>query len=339
MYEYEKQRLVRISSYAGARPDYVQGGGGNTSVKFDDTLMAIKASGYMLKDITPDRGYITLDYRKVRDYYGSVDPGADGDHEAESLRVSLESIRLLEGMENKRPSVEAGFHSFLGKCVIHTHSVYANILCCSAEGEDIAGKILSGMRYVFVPYLDPGFRLALTIKKITDEYTSENGAPPDLIFLKNHGLIVHSDKDERAIELHEKANDLIREHFGIKDYPVPAVRKVEGGFSSATDYIGDFIDSHGADEAYFGNVRLFPDQLVYIGSKLGKEIRIKDGAGIRYAVGEKEAGAIEETLLGVTFVINSIEKAGLTLTQMDERAADFISNWEGEKYRSEVIRK
>ena len=44
----------KLSQTAGARADYVQGGGGNTSVKLADGLMAIKASGYCLKDITPE---------------------------------------------------------------------------------------------------------------------------------------------------------------------------------------------------------------------------------------------------------------------------------------------
>ena len=50
-----------MSNTAGKRSDYVQGGGGNTSVKFDDTLMAIKASGFRLDQITPDNAYAVLD--------------------------------------------------------------------------------------------------------------------------------------------------------------------------------------------------------------------------------------------------------------------------------------
>ena len=38
--------FVRMSQAVGARADYVQGGGGNTSVKFLDGKMAIKASGF-----------------------------------------------------------------------------------------------------------------------------------------------------------------------------------------------------------------------------------------------------------------------------------------------------
>ena len=40
-----------LSNRIGARPDYVQGGGGNTSVKLDGGLMAVKASGFRLSDV------------------------------------------------------------------------------------------------------------------------------------------------------------------------------------------------------------------------------------------------------------------------------------------------
>jgi len=46
MYEQERKRMMAISQYAGLRADYVQGNGGNTSYKFDDEMMAIKALGY-----------------------------------------------------------------------------------------------------------------------------------------------------------------------------------------------------------------------------------------------------------------------------------------------------
>ena len=54
------ENFRRVSSTVGARADYVQGGGGNTSVKLDGGLMAIKASGYCLKDIDVDKAYALM---------------------------------------------------------------------------------------------------------------------------------------------------------------------------------------------------------------------------------------------------------------------------------------
>ena len=63
-FEDNRERLEnfsRVSQSVGARADYVQGGGGNTSVKLENGLMAIKASGFCLKDITPEKAYAVLE--------------------------------------------------------------------------------------------------------------------------------------------------------------------------------------------------------------------------------------------------------------------------------------
>ncbi len=61
--------FARLSAAAGSRADYVQGGGGNTSVKLADGRMAIKASGFCLSDIRPDQSYAVLDGAAVRAFY------------------------------------------------------------------------------------------------------------------------------------------------------------------------------------------------------------------------------------------------------------------------------
>lgn len=339
MYSEGKTQLKNISSYAGARKDYVQGGGGNTSTKFDDRLMAIKASGYTLGEITEEKGYVTVDYRKIIDYYNTVDTTQDKDFEKESLEAALGSVELLPGMENKRPSVEVGFHAFLKKCVIHTHSVYANILCCCEEGREVADSVFAGtgLKYVFIPYIDPGFRLTFAVKSATAAFEKQHGAAPDVIFLENHGVIVHADTDAEAIAMHEKVNNRIREHFGVDAFPAPAIIQAGQGYASDTEYLKGFIQRFGASEEYFNGLKLYPDQLVYLGGKMGSAIQIRDGEVI-YTTAEKEAVTMEETLLGAVYVIDMIEKAGLHLRQMDEKGVSFISNWESEKYRAQQIK-
>ena len=339
MYENEKKQMREISSYAGARKDYVQGGGGNTSTKFDARLMAIKASGYTLAEITEEKGYVTVDYKNILDYYRSVDISWAADFEKKSLEVSLNNVVLLPGMENKRPSVEVGFHSLLKKCVIHTHSVYANILCCCEEGRAVADDIFAGLdvKYTFIPYIDPGFRLTLAISEMLTSFSDKSGRMPDVIFLENHGVITHADNSEETIALHETVNDRIREYFNIGEFPQPAIRGSEHGFASDTAYLKDFLKKYDFDDAYFNALRLYPDQLIYLGSKIGGAIRITDG-DIGYIAGEKEALTMEETLLGVAFVIDMISQKNLHLRQMDEKGASFINNWESEKYRSQLIK-
>jgi rhamnose utilization protein RhaD (predicted bifunctional aldolase and dehydrogenase) len=55
MYKEMLKNLEYISKEVGLPIEYTQGGGGNTSVKLDNELMAVKASGFKLKQINPKR--------------------------------------------------------------------------------------------------------------------------------------------------------------------------------------------------------------------------------------------------------------------------------------------
>jgi rhamnose utilization protein RhaD (predicted bifunctional aldolase and dehydrogenase) len=141
------QELIQISHYAAADIAYIQGGGGNTSVKLDEHRMAVKASGCKLSVMGETEGYVVVDYKLIKDYFNDANPD-NAQFEIESAQVLKDAIVTIEGLKELRPSVEAGFHSVLKKYVIHTHSVYANILCCSAEGKGIAKKLFVDTSYL-----------------------------------------------------------------------------------------------------------------------------------------------------------------------------------------------
>ena len=148
------ENFRRVSGTVGARADYVQGGGGNTSVKLDGGLMAIKASGYCLKDIDVDKAYAVLDYVSLRDFYNNTDPKTLDDVEKTGSERAKASIQTIEGLAALRPSVEAGFHSLLDRFVAHSHSVYANLATCAEDGRAVVARALEGADYTwgFVPF-------------------------------------------------------------------------------------------------------------------------------------------------------------------------------------------
>ena len=73
-----------ISKEVGLPIEFTQGGGGNTSVKLNDELMAVKASGYKLKQISPSEGYVVVNYKIIFDYYKQVKLNQEKDFEIES---------------------------------------------------------------------------------------------------------------------------------------------------------------------------------------------------------------------------------------------------------------
>ena len=333
--------MKTISNYAGLRVDYVQGGGGNTSYKFNDQLMAIKASGYTLKEVEEEAGYVTVDYAKIKDQYASLMENENVDVEKETLAINLESINLLEGMDNLRPSVEVGFHSYLPRAVVHTHSVCSNLLCCSEEGRDTAKKIfgVSEFGYIYIPFINPGYMLSMHIKDEVAVFKAKNGKLPDLIFMESHGIIASNDDFERAMEIHEKANQMIIDHFSATAFPIASIKKTEDGVFSDTPFIHDFIMNFSADNKYFDEVILYPDQMVYLAGNLGKTIIVdKKNNTIQYKVTEKLAQTIEELILGVAYIISEISRNDLTLKLLCDEGIDFIRNWESEKYRASLVK-
>ncbi len=111
---------------------------------------------------------------------------------------------LFESREDPaapKPSVEAVFHAYLltlpgVEWVGHTHSVAVNRILCSKRAEEFAGRrvfpdevVCCGPESVFVPYADPGLKLAVEIRRRTQAYVQAHGTPPRVILLGNHGVI------------------------------------------------------------------------------------------------------------------------------------------------------
>ena len=334
--------LIDISQYAGNRADYTQGGGGNTSVKNEEKgLMLIKASGYRLVDIDDTTAFVAVDKNKIYNYYTSVDRSVEKDYEKESAEVSKSSIVPLEGIATLRPSVEVGFHAILKKYVIHTHSVYANLLTCSQEGEALAAKLFADkdFGFIFLPYINPGFELTLAMKDKIDEYVKNTGKYPEVIFMKNHGLVVTGDYIDRVKAVNTDVNETIRNYFGLEDN----FRKVnlvatETGFKSETSIVTDYVKANKLDKAVLDQTPLYPDQLVYLNNILAHSpntMVVADGT-VYYNADIKQATTLEETLAAYLFVVTTVKKANLTVSTMNEKEVYFINNWEAEKYRRSV---
>lgn len=343
----------RVSCAAGARPDYVQGGGGNTSVKLDGGLMAIKASGFCLKDIRPDKAYAVMDYEGLRKFYNGSEPGDYEDVEKTGSAKAKELTKTIEGLAQLRPSVEAGFHSILDTYVVHTHSVYANLAACAQECTDIVKAALADADYSFgvVPYTDPGVRLTFMIRDELARVEKETGKRPAIIFMVNHGLIAHHDDPDECLKIHADANERIARAFGLtgESFPKVAVKAVEDGIYEADcAFLKEQLTSGEFDEKFFLETPLYPDQMVFlIGTfEFGKGVPEKDHCLADPETGkvlmnmpEAKSLVIAETLTAVTFIANAIRKNGKTLSTMGEAAKHFIANWESEKYRKSLAGK
>ena len=342
----------RMSKQVGDRADYVQGGGGNTSMKTDDGLMAIKASGFRLSDITPDNAYALIDYKQLSAFYFDTDPASLDDIEKAGSEKAKSLIKTIPELPALRPSVEAGFHSILDRFVIHSHSVYCNLAACAAECDQVLAEAFADAPYTYavVPYTDPGAKLTFIIRDAIRETEVRTGKRPAVIVMKNHGLTVHDEDADRAIALHEDVNTRIAAAFGVSfdAFPKPAVAAAGDDFVSATPYLKEILSSGKYSSDQLLNNPLYPDQMVFFKGTLlpsGEELRDNscvinpaDGS-ITYRMKESQAQVLEETLSAVIFIHEQLEKKGLHIQYMGQDARSFIDNWESEKYRKSLSQK
>ena len=347
------ENFTRVSTGVGARPDYVQGGGGNTSAKLAGGLMAIKASGYCLKDIRSDKAYAVLNYDALRKFYYGSDPADFEDVEKAGSDQAKANTQVIEGLAQLRPSVEAGFHSILDTYVAHSHSVYANLCTCAKELPDIAKKALADADYTWgwVSYVDPGARLTFSIRDELRRVEAETGRRPAAIFMQNHGLIAHSDDPDECLRIHTDVNDRIARAFGIQngDFPAVSIRELGDGLSEAVcPYLTEQLASGDFSEKFLLESPLYPDQLVFLTGTFsfgegmpaeGQAVCNPKTGAVTFNMPAAKAQVIAETLTAIVFICRTIAKNGYTLSTMGEAAKAFIANWESEKYRKSLAGK
>ncbi len=341
----------RLSQTAGARSDYVQGGGGNTSAKLDDSLMAIKASGFRLGQITPERAYAVVDYAALREFYRDTDPAGLDDVEAAGSAAARTATREIPGLETLRPSVETGFHAILERFVLHSHAVWANLICTAAGGPELAAEVMAaaGENFAFVPYINPG--TALTFAIAAARAAAGN---PRVIFLQNHGLIVTGDAADEVLTLHDRVNEAAAARFGLalSDWPEIQIAAEGDCWRSATPWLTERLRDGEWEFGWLVDEALYPDQLVFLRGhvELGTDRAIFEQnpelqalidpatGAVYYRSTETEARTIEETLVAVLFIRDQLARHGLEVVSMDRAGQSFIAGWEVESYRRSVGR-
>ena len=177
------ESLVEYSNRYGSDPGMVLAGGGNTSMKTDQTLY-VKGSGTSLATITED-GFVVMSRRKLGEIWRNKYPKDQAEREAAVLSDMMAA--RLPGEESKRPSVETLLHDlFPQKYVLHVHPSRVNALTCSAEGADGVKRLFP--EAVWVDECEPGYILASRCREKLAEHKEKTGRDANVVFLQNHGI-------------------------------------------------------------------------------------------------------------------------------------------------------
>jgi rhamnose utilization protein RhaD (predicted bifunctional aldolase and dehydrogenase) len=165
---------------------------GNTSAKISAETFLVKASGSNLG---------TLDEKGVVECRATTLLSMLGKKNLADTEIDSGLLAARVDAKAKKPSVEALFHAYLLSLpgiefVGHTHAPNVNSILCSPRAREFAAKrilpdeiVCCDVASVFVPYTDPGLKLAQIIRNEVEKFLADFGRPPRVILMENHGII------------------------------------------------------------------------------------------------------------------------------------------------------
>ncbi|MGC0418227.1 bifunctional aldolase/short-chain dehydrogenase [Embleya sp. AB8] len=243
------------SRLIGTEPTLVLHGGGNTSVKAEVAdvtgapidVLYVKGSGHDLASIGPE-GFAPLRLARLRELL--TVPALSDAQMVNELRCALLDAAAPD------PSVEALLHAMLPhRAVQHSHADAILTLTNLADGEAVIRDVF-GDDVAIVPYVMPGFDLAVRCAEVWREQAD---AATTGIVLLNHGLFTFGDDTreayERHLELITRAERHLSEHASAVRVAAPGpARPTSAELASLRREISDaaggpMIVARHADEA------------------------------------------------------------------------------------------
>jgi len=167
-------------------------GEGNTSARIDKDRFIVKASGTHLGSMRPE----DIVECRVSPLFELLARRSATD---EQISASLYESRV--DTSSKKPSVETLFHAYLlslpgVEFVGHTHATAVNTILCSSLGKQFAAHrifpdevVCCGSESLYIPYVDPGLKLAQSIKRSITSFYKRKQNYPRVILLQSHGVI------------------------------------------------------------------------------------------------------------------------------------------------------
>jgi len=319
------EQLISSSIDVGGAIDFVQGGGGNTSLKLSHNLMAIKTSGIRLTDMSMSSGYTLVDFPSISE---QLTPSLSEDAYSSLL---TENIIPKDGFATGKPSMETGFHTILANSVIHTHSVYCNVLTCAENGYERLSDLFSDspFEWCWIPYCNPGLQLTLEIKRQLQETPTLS-----VFFLENHGIIVTGDNPSEALKLHQIINETVRSTLEL-----PAMQLSYDLSPTRSDHNGEDITSYSMTSSFSKDTNfiqshvLFPDQAIY----LSDGFNLQNGT-CTFTANTKKAAYMAETFLAYDYILTQQEQQGLTPRYINLQKIEEVAALPSEEYRKGLLK-
>ena len=253
LFQNEINELQILSNYIRQNPEQIQATGGNVSIKLDNNIMRIKASGQKITDINEPEGYIDVDYQDI----------------IQSLynKKYSDTKNLTQFKQpNHKVSIEVHFHAILKKVVLHTHPIHLNSILASKNASSII-KTLTGSKN-YIPYVKPGFELGLEVFKLLDKNINKKKCL--IYFLQNHGLIISADTASEVVAESKKIQSIVYNYLKKQkdEFKIESIRRMfnfkENFYISKNHELQKLI----SDNQYLTNyLATSPDVVIFCGPR------------------------------------------------------------------------
>jgi rhamnulose-1-phosphate aldolase/alcohol dehydrogenase len=188
------EQLVYRSNLLGSDRTIANWGGGNTSMKTTEhdfrgnnvEVMWVKGSGSDLAGMKAEH-FTAL---RLNDMLSLLTRESMSDEEMVQYLT-----HCMINPRHPRMSIETLLHAFLPfKHLDHTHPDAIISICCADNGRE-AAKEIYGDRFVWVPYVRPGFTLS---KMIAEGVKNKPSA--EFVLMEKHGLVTWGETNEEAYQ-------------------------------------------------------------------------------------------------------------------------------------------
>ncbi len=354
----EIKNLVKISKIAGERFDLVQAAGGNTSVKLKNDIMLIKASGFLLSDMTVNDGFSKVNTKKIT----NILKNKKIKYEVNKRKRELLVKKLIEKAtinKKNRPSIETLLHSTLYKYTLHTHPIVVNMIVVQKRWKEILLSIFKNEDIALIPYKTPGIELALELDKVI----SASKKKPKIYFLQNHGLIISCNNSSDIPKLTELVLHKLEKFLNVDMYRYKLTNKISKLLNKVekNSNVIFLCEDKYLNEKISKNRKLFtqtpfcPDSLVFCGVRSIILNNLTDSKVIRnYKNKYKELPKVIIINKYIFFNSNSIKKARETeevmkfhimvleknlnkkINFLESKELSYLSSWEAENFRKKI---
>lgn len=319
--------FINLCHKLGKNFNYVQGSGGNISVK-DSSRIIVKASGKSIAKIRDEDIFVKLNLKKIL-------------NNINNKQFTLEDC-VIESKQS-RPSIETYMHAIIPqKYVFHFHTIsILKYLIFNDYQNKILNRIKNKFNVIFIDYHKPGYELGLIIKQNLAKSQKE----VDIFFLKNHGIIIAASSIERSRNI----INFIDQNFKIKSVPkFPNNFHNELSLNNFYQIIPSYLNSLAFK--YYKYLKkfwpIYPDNVVFLGSipnifssiELFKKEKNKDHydyviiKNVGVYINISATSNITIHLMMFYLILNNIN-CNNSVSVINKKSVHNLINWDAEKYR------